>query len=62
MSTGRFGRILLPASATSLPVDSKAQVEQVRSVDIERLSRPVGRVSPVDLARIDDALRLHLDI
>jgi len=55
-------QVLLPASATSLSVDSKAQVEQVRSVDIERLSQPVGRVSPAELARIDDALRLHLDI
>ena len=55
-------QVMLPAATTGLSVDSKAQVEQVRSVDIDRLSRAVGRVPPVELARIDDAFRLHLDL
>lgn len=55
-------QVALDASTTGLPADSKAQAEQVRSVAVERLSRPVGRVSPSDLALIDDALRLHLDL
>lgn len=55
-------QVLLTAETTGLPVDSKAQVEQVRSVAVERLSSAVGRVSPVDLAHLDDALRLHLDL
>jgi len=55
-------QVMLPAATTGLSTDSKAQVEQVRSVDIGRLSRAVGRVSPGALAAIEDALRLHLDL
>jgi len=55
-------QVMLPAATTGLSADSKAQVEQLRSVDIERLSRAVGRVSPVELAAMADALRLHLDL
>ena len=55
-------QVLLPAATTGLAVDSKAQAEQVRSVDIERLSHAVGRVSSPELVRIDEALRLHLDL
>lgn len=55
-------QVFLPASATGLSADSKAQIEQMRSVDVERLSRPLGRVPPPALAHIDDALRLHLDL
>jgi mRNA interferase MazF len=53
-------QVLLPATATGLAVDSKAQAEQVRSVDVERVQRRLGSV-PADLmAELDDALRLHL--
>jgi mRNA interferase MazF len=53
---------LLPAAATGLHVDSKAQAEQVRSVSIERLGPALGRV-PADLmTELDDALRLHLQL
>jgi mRNA interferase MazF len=51
---------LLPADATGLRVDSKAQAEQVRSVTIERVGPIVGRVPPVVMADLDAALRLHL--
>lgn len=50
----------LPADATGLRLDSKAQAEQVRSVAIERIGRRIGWV-PAHLMRdLDDALRLHL--
>lgn len=55
-------QLLLTAATTGLPTDSKAQVEQVRSVALERLSRELGQVSPADMAQLDDALRLHLDL
>jgi mRNA interferase MazF len=45
---------------SGLAVDSKAQAEQVRSVATQRLLRRIGRVSPSELAGLDDALRLHL--
>ena len=50
----------LPASATGLRDDSKALAEQVRSLAFERLTRRVAIVPPDLVARIDDALRLHL--
>lgn len=53
---------LLPADRTGLPHDSKAQAEQVRSIDVSRVGRVVGSV-PHDLCRtIDDALRVHLGL
>lgn len=53
-------QVLLPAEATGLSIDSKAQAEQVRSVDVERVRRRVGTVPPELLDQLDDALRLHL--
>lgn len=55
-------QVFFPAGATGLAVDSKAQAEQIRSVATERLRRRVGRVPPKELALLDDALRLHLDL
>ena len=53
-------QVVLPAERTGLPLDSKAQAEQVRSVAVARLGPLLGRV-PADLmAQLDDALRLHL--
>ncbi len=55
-------QVPLPAAATGLRVDSKAQAEQVRSVSVERVGRPVGRVPAEQLAQLDHALRLHLSL
>ncbi len=55
-------QVLLTAGATGLAGDAKAQAEQIRSVAAERLRRRIGRVSPAELAQLDDALRLHLDL
>ena len=53
---------LLPADATGLRHDSKAQAEQVRSVAVERLGSVLGRVPADVMAAVDDALRLHLQL
>jgi mRNA interferase MazF len=53
-------QVLLPANATGLPVDSKAQAEQVRSIAIERLGRRVGVLTADLQSDLDEALRLHL--
>lgn len=53
-------QVLLAAAETGLPRDSKAQAEQVRSVAVERIGARLGAVPPRTLARIDEALRLHL--
>ena len=53
-------QVLLPARATGLRHDSKAQAEQIRSVALQRLGPRVGSVPPELFERLDEALRLHL--
>lgn len=53
-------QVLIKAPESGLDRDSKAQAEQVRSVAVERIGRAIGRLTPLDLERLDDALRLHL--
>jgi mRNA interferase MazF len=53
-------QVLIPADATGLDVDSKAQAEQVRSISVERLGLAIGQVPHELMEEIDEALRLHL--
>jgi mRNA interferase MazF len=53
-------QVRLPARATGLRQDSKAQAEQVRSVAVERLGERIGLVPAAIMLQIDEALRLHL--
>jgi len=55
-------QVLLPATATGLATDSKAQAEQVRSIDVELLGRRVGVLTAELLEAVDEALRLHLGL
>jgi mRNA interferase MazF len=55
-------QVLLPAAATGLRANSKAQAEQIRSVALERIGRPIGRLSPALLTRLDAAIRVHLSL
>lgn len=55
-------QVRLPAAATGLPRDSKAQAEQVRSVAVERVGEQIGAVRGTLLAAVEDALRLHLGL
>jgi len=55
-------QVFLAATDTGLRYDSKAQGEQVRSIAVQRIGGIVGTV-PLDLmTRLDDALRLHLEL
>lgn len=53
-------QVLLPEGAGGLPRDSKAQAEQVRSIDSERIGEQLGRLPDHLMSSLDDALRLHL--
>jgi mRNA interferase MazF len=53
-------QVLIPAGAGGLSQDSKAQAEQVRSLDAERIGEQLGRLPDRLMASLDDALRLHL--
>jgi mRNA interferase MazF len=55
-------QVLLPASRTGLVADSKAQAEQIRSVAVERVGTRLGLVPYALLSKLDDALRIHLDL
>jgi mRNA interferase MazF len=55
-------QVLLPAAATGLDRDSKAQAEQVRSVAVERIGAQLGVVPGSLMTELDEALRLHLDL
>lgn len=53
-------QVLLPGLETGMDRDSKAQAEQVRSVDVRRIGDQVGRMTHELMLQIDEALRLHL--
>jgi mRNA interferase MazF len=53
-------QVLLPAAQTGLERDSKAQAEQIRSIDVERVGDRMGVVPHAIMLDIDEALRLHL--
>jgi mRNA interferase MazF len=55
-------QVLLPASLTGLPRDSKAQAEQVRAVAVERVGRRLGQLPTAIVAELDQALRVHLSL
>jgi mRNA interferase MazF len=51
---------VVAAGESGLEIDSTAQAEQVRSVSIGRIVCLAGRLNAEALARIDEALRVHL--
>jgi mRNA interferase MazF len=53
-------QVLLPAAETSIERDSKAQAEQVRSIDVVRVGARLGVVPASLMRELDEALRLHL--
>ena len=55
-------QVSMNASETGLEHDTKAQAEQVRSVDARRLQHRLGSAPQRLMAALDDALRLHLQI
>lgn len=55
-------QVLIPAAASGLPVDCKAQAEQVRAVAVERVGPAIGRLPAALDRELDAALRLHLEL
>ncbi|MFC7876439.1 type II toxin-antitoxin system PemK/MazF family toxin [Isoptericola sp. NPDC057391] len=55
-----FQVLIAADDGNGLGVDSKAQAEQVRSVDLARFGRRLGALSAEQVAALDDALLLHL--
>ncbi|MCX7521982.1 type II toxin-antitoxin system PemK/MazF family toxin [Microbacterium sp. STN6] len=55
-------QVLVGGQETGLAVESKVQAEQVRSISVSRIVRPLGWVSAEQMRDVDDALRLHLSL
>lgn len=55
-------QVLLPARQTGLLRDSKAQAEQIRSVDVERVGERLGQLPAALIVELDSALRIHLNL
>lgn len=55
-------QVLLTPADTGLPRPSKAQAEQVRSIDVVRIGARIGQLPPELQAQLDAALRLHLGL
>lgn len=53
-------QVSIPSALSSLPADSVAQVEQVRSVDVTRVSATRWRLPANVMEDIAHALRVHL--
>jgi len=52
----------IPVGTAGLAVESKAQAEQIRSVDVSRLLRRLGGLPDTTLRSLDAAIRLHLGL
>ena len=55
-------QVLLLASQTGLPKDSKAQAEQIRSVSITQVGKLMGTVTPALMNAMDATLLLRLGL
>lgn len=55
-------QVFMPADRTGLHKDSKAQAEQIRTLDISRIGAVLGVVPPDLMAEVDEALRIHLQL
>ena len=53
-------QVAIAAGEAGLALDSKAQAEQVRSIDYARLGQRLGALNAGTVRRLDEALRIHL--
>jgi mRNA interferase MazF len=53
-------QVLIAAGEGGLDKESKAQAEQMRSVDVHRLTRRLGALTTATMRHVDNAMRLHL--
>jgi mRNA interferase MazF len=55
-----FQVLVAATPRNGLAVDSKARAEQIRAVDVGRLGRRLGTLTPQEAAALDEALLVHL--
>lgn len=54
--------VLLPKGAGNLPKDSKVKADQIRTIDKGRLVACIGRLGPEEIAQIEEAIKVHLQL
>lgn len=52
----------IPARVAGLAMESKAQAEQIRSIDVARLRKRLGGLPEETMRALDAAIRLHLGL
>ena len=55
-------QVAIPQGMSNLPQDSVAKIEQVRSIDVSRISATGRRLPDLLMAEISHALRVHLNL
>ena len=60
--TSRHDERLYPAKEGGLNTDSILLLDQIRSIDKQRLIRQVGQVKPGTMAQVDSALQISLGL
>ena len=55
-------QVLVSGADGGLRRNSKAQTEQVRSVDVSRFGRRLGALEAATVRKLDDAIRVHLSL
>lgn len=55
-------QVFLAREDSGLDHDSKAQAEQVRSLDRRRIKRHIGQLTAEQMGKLDAALKLHLSL
>jgi mRNA interferase MazF len=54
--------VFLPRGIGNLPEDSKIKADQIRTLDRGRIVKHVGDLGKAEMKRIDDAMKIHLDL
>ena len=54
--------VVQPTANNSLDVPSAIRLDQIRSVDRQRLVRRLGVVDPATMARVDEAIKISLGL
>lgn len=54
--------VLLVKGSANLPKDSKAKADQIRTLDKLRLVKLIGKLTDVQMAEINTAIKLHLEL
>jgi mRNA interferase MazF len=54
--------VKLPKGSGNLPKNSKVKADQIRTLDKRRIIKVVGMLDDANIARIEEALKIHLDL